>query len=133
MIARAAQFAEELLVCDVDRRGRAPHGCATRASALPRAARASSVASSGASPRRRATPTRGARPAAPLAERLDDDAEVYAALVLGTRDYVDKNGFEHVVLGLSGGIDSTLVALVAVDALGADRVTSVVMPSPYSS
>jgi NAD+ synthase (glutamine-hydrolysing) len=49
------------------------------------------------------------------------------------RDYVEKNGFEEVVFGLSGGIDSSLVALIAVDALGADRVTSVVMPSPYSA
>jgi NAD+ synthase (glutamine-hydrolysing) len=68
-----------------------------------------------------------------LAEPLDPDAEVYAALVLATRDYVTKNGFEHVVIGLSGGIDSTLVLLVAVDALGADRVTCVTMPSRYSS
>ena len=64
---------------------------------------------------------------------LGPEAEVYAALVLGTRDYVEKNGFERVVLGLSGGIDSTLVALIAVDALGADRVTCVTMPSRYSS
>jgi NAD+ synthase (glutamine-hydrolysing) len=63
----------------------------------------------------------------------DDLAEVYAALVLGTRDYVRKNGFEHVVLGLSGGIDSALVAAVAVDALGAERVTGVKLPSRYSS
>jgi NAD+ synthase (glutamine-hydrolysing) len=53
--------------------------------------------------------------------------------VTGVRDYVNKNGFERVVLGLSGGIDSALVALVAVDALGPDRVSCVVMPSPYSS
>jgi NAD+ synthase (glutamine-hydrolysing) len=64
---------------------------------------------------------------------LEPEAEVYAALVLGTRDYVEKNGFERVVLGLSGGIDSTLVALIAVDALGAERVTCVTMPSRYSS
>src|SRR5215210_20591 len=64
---------------------------------------------------------------------LEPEAEVYAALVLGTRDYVEKNGFEHVVLGLSGGIDSTLVSLVAVDALGKERVTCVTMPSRYSS
>jgi NAD+ synthase (glutamine-hydrolysing) len=68
-----------------------------------------------------------------VAPLLEPEAEVYAALVLGTRDYVEKNGFERVVLGLSGGIDSTLVALVAVDALGADRVTCVTMPSRYSS
>ena len=68
-----------------------------------------------------------------VAPLLSPVAEVYAALTLGVRDYVHKNGFEHVVLGLSGGIDSTLVALIAVDALGADRVTCVVMPSPFSS
>jgi NAD+ synthase (glutamine-hydrolysing) len=64
---------------------------------------------------------------------LDPVAEVYAALTLGLRDYVAKNGFEHVALGLSGGIDSTLVALLAVDALGPEHVTCVVMPSRYSS
>jgi NAD+ synthase (glutamine-hydrolysing) len=64
---------------------------------------------------------------------LEPEAEVYAALVLGTRDYVEKNGFKHVVIGLSGGIDSTLTLLVAVDALGADCVTTVTMPSRYSS
>src|SRR3954454_15165472 len=68
-----------------------------------------------------------------VCELLDADSEVYAALVLGTRDYVTKNGFDHVVIGLSGGIDSTLVLAVAVDALGADRVTAVTMPSRYSS
>jgi NAD+ synthase (glutamine-hydrolysing) len=68
-----------------------------------------------------------------VAELLDPESEVYAALVLGVRDYVEKNGFGHVCLGLSGGIDSTLVALVAVDALGADRCTFVTMPSRYSS
>lgn len=59
--------------------------------------------------------------------------EVYSALMLGTRDYVEKNGFEKVVLGLSGGIDSALTAVIAADALGADRVVGVVMPSQYSS
>ena len=61
------------------------------------------------------------------------EAEVYAALLLGLRDYVDKNGFAGVVLGLSGGIDSALVACLAVDALGPERVNVVIMPSPYSS
>jgi len=64
---------------------------------------------------------------------LDPEAEVYAALRTGLRDYVDKNGFERVVLALSGGIDSALVALVAADALGPQRVTCVSMPSPFSS
>ena len=67
------------------------------------------------------------------AERLDPVAEVYAALVLGTRDYVRKNGFAGALVGLSGGVDSSLVATIAADALGADRVTGVLMPSPYSS
>ncbi len=65
--------------------------------------------------------------------RLHDEAEVYQALVLGTRDYVRKNGFQQVVIGLSGGIDSTLTAVIAVDALGAENVTGVAMPSRYSS
>jgi NAD+ synthase (glutamine-hydrolysing) len=91
VIARAAQFEEELLVCDLD-----------------------------------STPAR-------IAEPLPDLAEVYRALVLGLRDYVTKNGFRHVGLALSGGIDSALVALLAVDALGPERVTCVIMPSPHSS
>ncbi len=63
---------------------------------------------------------------------LDDIEELYAALVAGIRDYVLKNGFERVGLGLSGGIDSALVAALAADALGGERVTPVVMPSRYS-
>jgi NAD+ synthase (glutamine-hydrolysing) len=61
------------------------------------------------------------------------EAEVYAALTLGLHDYVEKNGFDHVVLGLSGGLDSALVACLAADALGPERVTAAIMPSPYSS
>jgi NAD+ synthase (glutamine-hydrolysing) len=68
-----------------------------------------------------------------VATVLRAEEELYRALELGVRDYVQKNGFEHVVVALSGGIDSALVALVAVDALGAGRVTFVSMPSPYSS
>ena len=76
-----------------------------------------------------------ARPPLPprRVERLDELAEIYQALVLGTRDYVRKNGFEKVVIGLSGGIDSSLVAAIATDALGADNVIGVSMPSRYSS
>ena len=91
-IARAAQFEEELLVCDIPA----------------------------------ATP-------GPLAEPLPDLAEVYRALVLGLRDYVAKNGFRHVGVALSGGIDSALVAQLAADALGPKNVSCVVMPSPHSS
>ncbi|HEX6228700.1 MAG TPA: NAD+ synthase [Solirubrobacterales bacterium] len=92
IIARAAQFEEELLLCEVP-------------SATP----------------------------GPIAKPLPDLAEVYGALVLGLRDYVGKNGFRHVGLALSGGIDSALVALLAVDALGPENVSCVVMPSPHSS
>lgn len=69
----------------------------------------------------------------PTHEPLDADAEVYAALVLATRDYVEKNGFREVLVGLSGGIDSSLVATIAADAIGADHVHGVAMPSRYSS
>jgi NAD+ synthase (glutamine-hydrolysing) len=65
-----------------------------------------------------------------LANPLD---EVYRALTVGVRDYVTKNGFKHVVIGLSGGIDSALTAVIAVDALGAENVLGVFMPSPYTS
>ena len=68
-----------------------------------------------------------------LAPALGPDAEIYAALRTGLRDYVEKNGFERVVIALSGGIDSALAALVAADALGPERVTCISMPSPYSS
>ena len=68
-----------------------------------------------------------------IAKPLQDEAEIYGALVLGLRDYVNKNGFKSVILGLSGGIDSALVAAIAVDALGPDRVHGVALPSKYSS
>ncbi len=63
----------------------------------------------------------------------DDESSMYHALMTGVRDYVLKNGFDRVLLGLSGGIDSALVATIAVDALGADKVRAVMMPSPYTS
>jgi NAD+ synthase (glutamine-hydrolysing) len=66
-------------------------------------------------------------------EGLSEIAEIYEALVLGTRDYVRKNGFEKVVIGLSGGVDSSLVAAIAADALGPENVIVVFMPSHYSS
>jgi NAD+ synthase (glutamine-hydrolysing) len=92
VIARAAQFEEELLVCEI------PHQGTGR-----------------------------------LAEPLGDLDEVYAALTLGLRDYVGKNGFQHVGVALSGGIDSALVAMLAADAVGPERLSCVVMPSPHSS
>ena len=71
-----------------------------------------------------------AQPLVPPSDRLD---AIYQAMVVGLRDYVNKNGFPGIVLGLSGGIDSALSAVVAVDALGADRVRCLIMPSPYTS
>jgi len=75
------------------------------------------------------------KPPLPLrqVERLSEIAEIYQALVLGVRDYVRKNGFEKVVIGLSGGVDSSLVATIAADALGAENVIGISMPSRYSS
>ena len=69
----------------------------------------------------------------PLAEPLSQEASVYEALVLGVRDYVTKNGFEGSIIGLSGGIDSAVTLAVAVDALGAEQVEAVMMPSRYTS
>jgi NAD+ synthase (glutamine-hydrolysing) len=69
----------------------------------------------------------------PVAPPLETEEEIYRALVLGTRDYVTKNGFTDVVIGLSGGIDSSIVATVATDALGAEHVHGVAMPSRFSS
>ena len=68
-----------------------------------------------------------------IAVRLDDREEIWQALVIGLHDYVEKNGFRSVVVGLSGGIDSALVVAIAIDALGAKRVNAVAMPSKYSS
>ncbi|MBY0577000.1 MAG: NAD+ synthase [Gallionellaceae bacterium] len=73
------------------------------------------------------------RPAGKKAAPLDEEAGVYRALCLGVRDYIEKNRFPGVLLGLSGGIDSALTLAVAVDALGADKVHAVMMPSPYTA
>jgi len=69
----------------------------------------------------------------PVAAPLSPEAEVWAALVCGVRDYIGKNGFPGAIIGLSGGIDSALVLSIAVDALGADKVRTVMMPSPYTA
>ena len=68
-----------------------------------------------------------------VAQQEDNEASVYSAMMLGLRDYVKKNGFPGVLIGLSGGIDSALTAAVAVDALGSDNVHCLMMPSPYTS
>jgi len=140
VLARAPQFAESLMLCTVDLQAAATARLRdTRLRppvrrALPEVRHLGRLDRTPSSSR---TPVLGGEAASVLggeiAPLLEPEAEVYAALCLGVRDYARKNGFEHVVLGLSGGIDSTLVALIAADALGADRVTAVVMPSPYSS
>jgi NAD+ synthase (glutamine-hydrolysing) len=126
LVARAAMFVEELLITDLviepvyRKRLLDPRGRRTEEPMRLVHVSDSPVAHTEAAPVR-------------LAPVPDPDAELYDALVLGTRDYVRKNGFTDVVIGLSGGIDSTLVACVAVDALGADHVHGVSMPSRYSS
>jgi NAD+ synthase (glutamine-hydrolysing) len=135
-IARAGQFAEELLLATIDleaaqtqrlrdARQRAPAREARES--VPTLARLALPAPSGD-----ATPAED-RVGGAIAPLLAPAAEVYAALVTGLRDYVRKNGFRRVVLGLSGGIDSALVVCIAADALGPEGVAAVVMPSPYSS
>ena len=113
LAARAGQFTEELLVADVE---------------IAESQTPETYLSIDASPRSQ-TDSAGAA----IAPRLDELAEVYGALVVGLRDYVEKNGFRSVLLGMSGGIDSALVAAIACDALGPDRVFGVAMPSEYSS
>ncbi|MBH1985969.1 MAG: NAD+ synthase [Burkholderiales bacterium] len=75
----------------------------------------------------------GAQLAGSMAAPLSPEAEIWQALVTGVRDYLGKNGFPGAIIGLSGGIDSALVLAIAVDALGADRVRTVMMPSPYTA
>lgn len=118
LVARAAQFEPELLVCDIDppeRRPSDPQAADLLATWEP----------AGRPPEEPLSPS--------IAQVMADDEAVYSALVLGTRDYTNKNGFPGVVLGLSGGVDSALVACIAVDALGPERVACVTMPSQYTS
>jgi NAD+ synthase (glutamine-hydrolysing) len=132
VIARAPQFEEALLIVDVDTVAAGSARLRDTRRRAPAAAARATIDQLG-SFAVRARPSDTPIGEAAIAPRLQVVEEVYGALVLGTRDYARKNGFEHVVLGLSGGIDSTLVALIAVDALGADNLTCVTMPSPYSS
>ncbi len=134
VIARARQFEEDFLAADLDvesvlrSQSHAPTLRKASTWVTERLEKATKIEVSGecpATPRSPVVPTR--------VDRMDENAEIYSALVLGTRDYVRKNGFEKVVVGLSGGIDSSLVAAVAVDALGPDNVIGVSNPSRYSS
>ena len=119
LLANGVQFERDLVVVDIPIRQPDARSVTT---ALPRVL----VTGPRAGERRVLPP-----PA--IVPPVSDEAEVYDALVLGTRDYVGKNGFTDVVIGLSGGIDSSLVAAVAVDALGPARVHGISMPSRYSS
>jgi NAD+ synthase (glutamine-hydrolysing) len=132
-IARAAQFKEDLLVCDVDLEAAA--AARLQVAGHRTAARRSGAQVSVLPPLSRAEerPAAAALNPALATPIAPPEAEVYAALTLGLHDYVTKNGFAHVVLGLSGGIDSALVACLAVDALGPERVSAAIMPSPFSS
>jgi NAD+ synthase (glutamine-hydrolysing) len=115
LIARSKQFVEDLLIVDIDVASRKVQR-GTRVVAITNA------------PRNAASNVQ-----ANLAQEETDLEQVFGALVLGTRDYVRKNGFTDVVIGLSGGVDSALVAAIAVEALGAQHVHGVSMPSRYSS
>jgi NAD+ synthase (glutamine-hydrolysing) len=112
VLARTAQFDDQLIVVDID--------------CIENSSQPDVVISE--EPTSHASPTNST-----IATPLSDEAEMWQALVMGLRDYVGKNGFRSVVLGLSGGIDSALVAAIAIDALGAKRVNGVAMPSKYSS
>ncbi|MGH9075204.1 MAG: NAD+ synthase, partial [Acidimicrobiales bacterium] len=125
VVGAAGQFVEESLVVDLDLDGAAPGGPPGGPAGGPaRPVVVSEAGRSGAG---------GGSPAGRVFPVLDPAREVYEALVLGTGDYVRENGFTDAVLGLSGGIDSSLVAAIAVDALGAGHVHGVAMPSRYSS
>ncbi len=121
VLARAPQFEEALLVVDLDLPPDADHDAPPTVDGVRHV-----VLSGDALP---AYPAGTGTVAAPL----DTLEEIYRAVVLGLRDYVRKNGFGSVILGLSGGIDSTFVAVVACDAIGAENVVGISMPSSYSS
>jgi NAD+ synthase (glutamine-hydrolysing) len=131
VLARAAGFEEELLVVDVDpvaAVGRRLRDVRRRALARERRRPPATTEVELPPPRAQARAARAA-----LAEQVDELEQMRLALELGLRDYVRKNGFGDVVVGLSGGIDSALTAALCVEALGADRVHGVSMPSRYSS
>jgi NAD+ synthase (glutamine-hydrolysing) len=129
IVARGKQFEEDLIVADLDIesvfRQRLHDPRRRQQNSQPQA--------NAAFPISHHVKNRDPLPAGKAFSLLSEDAEIYHALVLGTRDYVRKNGFTKVVLGLSGGIDSALTACIAVDALGSENVTGVLMPSDFSS
>ncbi|KOT38100.1 NAD+ synthetase [Streptomyces caelestis] len=125
VVTRAPQFAEVCVVVDLDlpaAEADAPTGVVDDGLRIERVVLSEEP-----------VPAYDASATGEYAERLDDDEEVYSALVAGLRAYVRKNGFRSVLIGLSGGIDSALVAALACDAVGAENVYGVSMPSKYSS
>ena len=124
-LARASQFQEEMLIADLDVDQEFP-----RRVQAPRSQAVTGTEHFNVSAQQ---DTERAPIPGHFTEPLDDIGEVYQALVLGTRDYVHKNGFSKVLISLSGGIDSSLTCVVAVDALGAENVEGITMPSRYSS
>ena len=130
VIARGKAFEEDLIVADLNMEAVARARRTGRKKPLSRRmASAVEVYAASLPPIKK---TR-ARAVPDVAEVLDPLEEVYRALTLGVRDYVRKNGFTRVVIGLSGGVDSALTAVLAVDALGAENVSGLFMPSPYTS
>lgn len=125
VIARAPQFAEGSVVLDLDLPAAAPEA---PSGVVNDGLRIDHVVLS-----EKPVPAYEAELTGGYAERLDDDEELYSALVVGLRAYAAKNGFSSVLIGLSGGIDSALVAAIACDALGAQNVYGISMPSKYSS
>ena len=127
LLARAELFEEQLLCVDIDvEEVRQVRLHDPRLRRLPQAESVTTAVSAPAQTTRQPV-------SAPIAEAKPEVAQVYEALVLGTRDYVHKTGFENVIIALSGGIDSTITAVLAVAALGAEHVRGVSMPSRYSS
>ena len=132
LLARGPQFEEALVLADLDLPAANPGLPAGRQRANAADGTTMTIERIELAPL--PAPEPDALLAAPMVwPRLPDLAEIYGALVLGVRDYVRKNGFSSVIQGLSGGIDSALVATIATDALGPDRVHVVLNPSPYSS
>ncbi|MDF9810652.1 NAD+ synthase (glutamine-hydrolyzing) [Aurantimicrobium minutum] len=122
VLARAHQFVEQTLLVDIDVKDSTTNGSQVGPGVV--------VVEAGAGNPQRST---RAKVSPEIAPQLDINEQIWDALVLGMRDYVEKNGFRSVILGLSGGIDSAVCAALAVDAIGPDRVFGVSMPSNYSS
>ncbi len=128
ILTRAGTFEEELLVADLSFEGRRETRSAVRDKRAVARYPVKHVRLSPVVPRKLRKPVPLKYPALPR-----DSEEIYRALVTGVRDYVRKNRFQHVLIAISGGIDSALTAVIATDALGPDRVTGVFMPSPFTS